>query len=215
MHRVTAAILAGGQARRFGGRDKSGLMVGGRSILARQLETLSSLAADVILVADAAARYAGTGIRVVEDRYRGAGPLGGIHAALVASPDPAVLVVASDMPFLNRAVLERLVTAVETDQVDAAVPRSIEGPQPLCAVYLQSCIEPFRRRLESHAWKVVDALADLRVVELTGADLERLDPGGLAFFNINTPDDHRRASGVVGDILPADDGGAGELPNPG
>jgi molybdopterin-guanine dinucleotide biosynthesis protein A len=37
----SAAIAAGGQARRFGGRDKSGLLVEGRSILDRQLGTLS------------------------------------------------------------------------------------------------------------------------------------------------------------------------------
>ncbi len=37
---VTAAILAGGQATRFGGRDKSALIVEGRSILERQIAEL-------------------------------------------------------------------------------------------------------------------------------------------------------------------------------
>ena len=35
---VTAAILAGGQARRLGGQDKSRLVVGGRTILERELD---------------------------------------------------------------------------------------------------------------------------------------------------------------------------------
>jgi molybdopterin-guanine dinucleotide biosynthesis protein A len=40
MHSV--AILAGGDARRFGGRDKSALVVDGRTILERQIAELST-----------------------------------------------------------------------------------------------------------------------------------------------------------------------------
>ena len=47
---ASAAILAGGRASRFGGRDKSALVVGGRSILDRQVEELAQVADDVMLV---------------------------------------------------------------------------------------------------------------------------------------------------------------------
>src|SRR6267142_2708293 len=46
----SAAILMGGEARRFGGRDKSGLMIDGRSILERQLDELSTIADDILIV---------------------------------------------------------------------------------------------------------------------------------------------------------------------
>ncbi|PYQ85779.1 MAG: molybdenum cofactor guanylyltransferase, partial [Acidobacteria bacterium] len=59
----SAAILAGGAATRFGGRDKSALTIGGRTILERQIEVLS-LVADEVLV-------------VREDLVPGCGPLGG------------------------------------------------------------------------------------------------------------------------------------------
>jgi len=42
----TAAILAGGRARRLGGRDKSRLVIGGRTILERQLDVLRLLGCD-------------------------------------------------------------------------------------------------------------------------------------------------------------------------
>jgi len=45
---ASAAILAGGQARRFGGRDKSELRVGGRRILERQLDELRRLTDDIL-----------------------------------------------------------------------------------------------------------------------------------------------------------------------
>src|SRR5439155_16087595 len=44
------AILAGGRATRFDGRDKSALLVDGRTILDRQLDELSPLTDDVMIV---------------------------------------------------------------------------------------------------------------------------------------------------------------------
>ena len=41
---LSAAILAGGQARRYGGRDKSMLVVDGRSIRDRQIAELATIA---------------------------------------------------------------------------------------------------------------------------------------------------------------------------
>src|SRR5882762_4393485 len=46
----TAAILAGGQARRLGGRDKSALRVGAESILERQLAVLRALTPHILIV---------------------------------------------------------------------------------------------------------------------------------------------------------------------
>ena len=48
----SAAILAGGQATRFGGRDKSALLVDGRTILDRQLAALAPLTDDLMIVGD-------------------------------------------------------------------------------------------------------------------------------------------------------------------
>ena len=44
---ASAAILAGGRASRFDGRDKSALVAGGRSILERQLEELSRITGEI------------------------------------------------------------------------------------------------------------------------------------------------------------------------
>ena len=64
---VSAAILAGGAARRLGGADKSALVVGGARIIARQLAVLASVTSDVRVVANDTGRYAGLGIPVIAD----------------------------------------------------------------------------------------------------------------------------------------------------
>jgi molybdopterin-guanine dinucleotide biosynthesis protein A len=56
----SVAILAGGRATRYGGRDKSTLLVDGRTILDRQLAELSSLTDDILIV----------GVRVPDEARR-------------------------------------------------------------------------------------------------------------------------------------------------
>src|SRR3990172_5076806 len=107
----TAAILAGGRASRFDGRDKSALVVGGRSILERQIAVLRRLTDDILVVGGQGGQPRADGlVRFVPDRVPGCGPLGGLDAALAAARDDAVVIVACDMPFVTRALLSHLLT---------------------------------------------------------------------------------------------------------
>jgi len=186
----TAAILAGGRARRLGGLDKSRLTIGGLTILQRQLDLLQGVADRVIVIASEPARFAGLDVPVVPDLVPGAGSLGGIYTAVAAADSP-VLVLACDMPFLTAPFLERVFD--RGLDVDVALPRSPDGYHPLCACYAPACADPIRRRLEAGALKVIDLLTDVRVRELAPDELEAFDRDGLLLLNINTPDDLARA----------------------
>jgi len=62
----TGAILAGGQSRRLGGRNKARLTLappGGASVLDRQLARLSRVVDRTIIVANGADAYCGAGVR--------------------------------------------------------------------------------------------------------------------------------------------------------
>lgn len=189
---TAAAILAGGRATRFHGRDKGALAIGSRRILDRQLAALHETVDDVFIVTNQPERYADIGVSVVQDAVQGAGALGGLYTALLASPAPQVLVVACDLPFLTVPFLRHLTEAGRG--VDLAIPRTSSGYEPLCASYGRRCVSAVRERLESRRLKVVDLLdAGLRVRELAAAEIARFDPDGSLFFNVNTPDDYRRA----------------------
>jgi molybdopterin-guanine dinucleotide biosynthesis protein A len=186
----SAAILAGGRARRLGGRDKSRIVVGGRTILARQLDVLRCLVPRVVIVANDPEAFADAGVPVVPDAVPGCGSLGGIYTALAALAGP-VLVLACDMPFVTEAFLARVVAAGR--DVDVAIPRGRDGYQPLCASYGPACEEPLRRRIEQGALKVVDLLADVRVREIGPDEIATFDPDGLLLLNVNTAADVARA----------------------
>ena len=194
---VSAAILAGGRARRFGGADKASLAVGRARIIDRQLAALAVVADDIRIVANEPGRYGGLGPRVIPDAIPGAGPLGGIYTALLDATHDRVLVLACDLPFVTAALLDRLVQESRTgDPVDAVVPRSARGIEPLCALYSTRCAAAARDRIESGALQVAGLLDAVRTRVLGPEALAAYDEGAL-FENVNTPHDHERARGWV------------------
>lgn len=185
---VAAAILAGGQARRFGGRDKSRLVVGGRSIIVRQLDVLQQVASEVYIVGPTDGRYADLRVPVHADRVAGGGALGGLVTALDVARVGRVLVVACDLPFLDAAVLARLVDLAEGH--DAAWVRGPRGPEPLIACYARSCRDRLAARLAANERRLSDLASVLRIAWLDDAELARLGVAPSAFANLNTPDDY-------------------------
>jgi molybdopterin-guanine dinucleotide biosynthesis protein A len=210
---VAAAVIAGGAATRLGGVAKSALLVGGRSIAARQLEPLRATFARVVVIANVPGPWAELGIEVWPDLAQGAGPLAGVHAALVATAAHAgVVCVAGDMPFVAAPLL-RLLRDRDPD-ADAVVPRrrgahggNSEGaapfPEPLLARYGRGCLPVVEAQLAAGQRAVHDALARLAVTWLDEAELRAVEPSLRSFTNVNTPEDLARAErDALADVSP-------------
>ena len=195
----TAAILAGGKARRFGGQPKALLPLGRQRIIDRLVQVVDSVVDRVVIVLNAPQRapFPVGNVRVVNDRLPHAGPLGGLHAALSFSTSPCTLVVASDMPFLSGPFLAHLHALGSADAtVDAVVPRTRDGWHPLCGCYRESCLERIEDRISRGALKTSDLLHDLRTRVLTEDELAAYDADGALLFNVNTPADYSRALAI-------------------
>jgi molybdopterin-guanine dinucleotide biosynthesis protein A len=187
----TAAILAGGQARRLGGIDKSVLVVGARSILDRQLSLLRGLTPHLLIVTSGRSRVQIDDVPVVVDRIGGAGAIGGLYTALVEAPTEQVVVIGCDMPFLTAPFLLHL--AERGRGMDVALPRDEHGRHPLCASYSRRTAPHFHARIQSGDLRVGEALMDLAVRELGPDELAPFNPDGRLLLNVNTPDDYARA----------------------
>jgi molybdopterin-guanine dinucleotide biosynthesis protein A len=192
---ASAAILMGGRARRFGGRDKSALVVDGRTILERQLAALAPLADDVMLVGAPGARPADAetalddsdvySVRVIGDRVPDCGPLGGLDAALAAARHEVLILLACDMPFVTTAFLAHLVGSAAA--ADAVVPRTERGYHPLCAAYTSGCREAVSRRLACRELEMTQLLRDVRTREVGRGEIERFGSSERLLANVNTP----------------------------
>jgi molybdopterin-guanine dinucleotide biosynthesis protein A len=186
---VAAAILAGGQARRFMGRDKSRLVIDGRTIIVRQLDALQRVASELFIVAPDDGRYRDVGVPVYPDVIPASGPLGGLATALERAHAPRVLVVACDLPFLEPPLLEALTDAAR--EGDGAWARSSRGVEPLVACYRRSARGVVRGAILAGRLALHDLGAVLR---LTTIDVEAGAHGwsDRVLANVNTPADYDR-----------------------
>ncbi|HSL20953.1 MAG TPA: molybdenum cofactor guanylyltransferase [Vicinamibacterales bacterium] len=191
MQHLSGAILAGGRASRFGGRAKALLPIGGARIIDRQLAALRGTVDETFVVADDPAPFAAIGLRVVPDRVSGAGALGGLMTALAASPAPATIVLACDLPFVTAAFLRFLAAECHGD---VALPKTADGYHPLCACWSREALPEIERRVATGGLRIIDALSALRVREIGPGEVARFDrPAGTLLFNVNTPHEYERA----------------------
>ena len=181
----SAAILMGGGARRFGGRDKSALVVDGRPILERQIAELAQITSDILVVGGRPPARPIRGARYVADRVPGCGPLGGLHTALTEALGDATIVVACDMPYLSAVLLRHLLAL--TGGADGVVPRTEDGYHPLCAAYTRACIESIARRLAGGRLKMTDLFDDVRVRIVTAEEIDAFGDCRRLLANVNTP----------------------------
>jgi molybdopterin-guanine dinucleotide biosynthesis protein A len=186
---IAAAILAGGQARRFGGRDKSRLVIDGRTIIVRQLDVLQRVASELFIVAPDGGRYRDLGVPVYADVIPASGPMGGLATALERARAPRVLVVACDLPFLDVALLTALVDAARDG--DGAWARSPRGVEPLVACYRRSARGAVRGAILAGrlALAGLDGVLRMHAIDVgTGAGAW----SDRALENVNTPADYDR-----------------------
>jgi len=187
---LSGVILAGGRSTRLG-RDKALLELEGRTLVARTLDVLAQLTDDIIVVTSLAPHLLPPSARVVADRYVGAGVLAGVHAGLLAARGELAIVVACDMPFLNLDLLRYIVSLAH--EADIVVPRWTDV-EPLHAVYRPAaCLGPVESALARGERRIISFYHEVRVRYVERAEIARLDPQGLSFFNVNTLEDWERA----------------------
>ena len=195
----SVAILAGGQATRFGGRDKSALLVDGRSILDRQLASLEPLTGDLMIVGDRDVAARAIPLRAIPDAVPGCGPLGGLHAALTAARGDVLLLVACDMPYLSTPFAEYLLSLA--GDADIVVPQSERGYHPLCAVYTRACLEPAAAQLADRQLKMRELVDRMRTRVVPIEDIRRFGDPHRLLANVNTPADYAGLEALQGHKL--------------
>ena len=186
MDKLTVAIQAGGKSSRMG-TDKSFVPFLGRPMIEVVRERVEGLGDELILITNTPEPYAYLGLPMFSDDYPDTGPLGGIYTAIRHARNQHVLIVACDMPWLNRPLLEYMIGLRET--ADVVVPRWDKFPEPLHAVYSQACLEPIREKLAAGMLKITAFYGRVSVRFVERPEIERFDPQGRSFVNVNTPDD--------------------------
>ncbi len=171
-------------------------------MLARTTELVVSVCGSAKIVATAI-KYPNAPATIVEDRWPGQGPLGGIVTALRDAKENNedaewALIVSCDMPFLTAEWLRDLCTRAEKSGAEVIAARSPNGLEPLCACWRLSSQLAVEAAFGEGVRKVTEAMRRLRMEVLDEAAWKRFDSEGRLFWNMNTPADYEEARRIVG-----------------
>jgi molybdopterin-guanine dinucleotide biosynthesis protein A len=187
---LTAFVLAGGKSSRMGA-DKALLELASQTLLQRVLELARAVTEDVRIVGSP--EKFGEFVPVVEDKYANRGPLGGIHAALASTSTTFNLILAVDLPFLEKEFLLHLLAEARTSGAVVTVPRAAGGLQPLCAVYRREFAELAEQALAEGRNKIDTLYAQTTVRIIEEDELARFAFSPAMFDNLNTQEEWERA----------------------
>ncbi|MFC2122482.1 molybdenum cofactor guanylyltransferase [Bacteroidota bacterium] len=198
---ISCIVLAGGKGVRLG-RNKATETINGTSLLQRAISQLSFLNTDIIIVAAENQSLPGLNghsrLRIVTDSRPDKGPLVGIYTGLTESSSLYNLVIACDMPFLNRDLLQYMMQVA--DDFDIVVPRFDGMVEPLHAVYSKNCLTAAESLLNQGSLSVYELFSLVKVRYIESEEIDRFDPRHLSFFNINNESDLEKARQLSGGV---------------
>ncbi len=182
-------VLAGGLARRMGGRNKGLVRVGTATVLERIVERLRPQCAGIVLNTDSASvgiANLPTASDSVPDRP---GPLAGILAGLdwaaaKAAEAAWIVSVPNDSPFLPRDLVARLHLARVAAGATLACARSANRNHPVVALWPVTLRDELRSAVTAENIRRVSEWAARYPLATAEWPSEPIDP----FFNINTPE---------------------------
>ena len=194
---LSVCIQAGGASSRMG-EDKALKSFLGRPLIQRVIERLSPMAEEVIVTTNRPEDYQFLGLRLTPDLKPGRGALGGLYTAIASAAHPLVAVVACDMPFASAPLIEAMTSLLVAEEADVVIAKTEEGYEPIHAVYRrETCLPAIEAAIEADQWKVIAWFPQVRVRVLTSDELKRYDPAGLAFWNVNTPEEFANAEEIA------------------
>jgi molybdenum cofactor guanylyltransferase len=180
-------ILAGGRSSRMG-RDKAALPAGARTLIEHLARRLAPVV-DETIIAGGSAQLTLPGVRLVDDRYPGLGPLSGMHAGFMVAQHPQVWVVGCDLPDVEPAIVTLLQELA--GDYEAVVPRIGREPEGVCALYQRTLGSRIDALLNDGERSVKGLLAASKVRYVAADELRTVDPELRSFRNLNTPADYQ------------------------
>jgi molybdenum cofactor guanylyltransferase len=194
--KVIGAIIAGGQSRRMGGREKAFLTLAGKPILAHVIARIGPQVDQVVINANGEpTRFSGFGLEVVPDALTTlTTPLAGIHATLQLAKNiggDVLITVPSDTPFLPFDLVARLLE--KTGSNGAAIAASGGQEHYIIGAWKTKLLDGLESAIaKDNLFRVKDWAHSVAAPKVEWP-VEPHDP----FFNVNAPEDLQVAEKIV------------------
>jgi molybdopterin-guanine dinucleotide biosynthesis protein A len=201
MQNISLVLQAGGKSSRMG-RDKALVPFRGMTLIEYILSQTQGLAQDTLIITNSPDDYRFLGLPLFPDVIPDWGALGGLYSAIIHAPQDTCLVLACDMPFVNRPLLTYLVSLLPDH--DAVIPRlDPTGNQmpafaePFRAVYRKTCLPPIKAAIDAGQRRVISFFDQVNIRFVERSEIEPFAPGLQTFFNVNTPEELTQAEQIA------------------
>ncbi len=162
------------------GKNKALLELEGKTIIERVISSIPADENTIKIITNSFEDYESLGLDMIEDRFKGVGPLAGIHAGLLDASSKFSFFLACDLPFLSESVIRKIIQEHRGQEVFGA--KSAFGWEPLCAIYAKTCLPKIEEQITKANYSL-NALLDF--TEYGVVDLST----GNTLFNLNTNED--------------------------
>lgn len=199
----SAVILAGGYSRRFGS-DKGLVALAGKPLVLHVIDRISKLVDEVLLIVSSETQKQNfepiikNKAKLVMDKYQSQSPLVGTITGFEAAKGKHSLLLPCDTPLVSEQIVQLLLDM--SANRNAAIPRWPNGYiEPLQAVYnTEAALTAAKTALtqrKMNMQSMIDNLTGVRYVSTMA--LQQLEPDLSTFFNVNTPQDLKKAESIL------------------
>jgi molybdopterin-guanine dinucleotide biosynthesis protein A len=201
--RSSAVILAGGFSRRFGS-DKGLVILAGKPLIIHMIERVSDAVNELIVVVSSKnqkqkfERILEKKAKLVIDKSESRSPLVGTLTGFECAEGEVSILLPCDTPLVSSQIIKFLLDMCTNRK--AAIPRWPNGHiEPLQAAYhTKSALAAAINALEEGNMNMRSMINNLdRVLYISTLVLEQIEPELLTFFNINTPQDLKKAESLL------------------
>ncbi|MEK7808275.1 MAG: molybdenum cofactor guanylyltransferase [Chloroflexota bacterium] len=204
MNKTSIAILSGGKSSRMG-TDKALLPIEGKTMIEHIIAQVKDIGDEVIVITNTPEGYKFLNLPIFTDVIPDKGALGGLYTAIDAASHPYTLILACDMPFVNRDLLRYMISLAP--EADAVIPK-IAAPdgekkksgmaEPLRAIYSKACLAPIRKCIDEDNLKMIAFFKDVKLRWIDEEEIRKFDAELVTFMNANTPEEFERMKGMKG-----------------
>lgn len=186
---ITGIILAGGLARRMGGKDKGLINVAGKPLIEYVIEALRPQVNSLIINTNRNLdSYKNYGVPIVVDSVSGFhGPLAGMASCMCVVDREYMVTVPCDSPNLPDDLVTRMYAGLTGENAEISVAHDGNYIQPVFALMKTNLLDSLLEFLDGGDRKISNWFEKHRLATVDFSDKPE------TFININTPEDIKQA----------------------
>jgi len=183
----SAVVLAGGKSSRMG-FDKSTMVLQNKKLIESTIKKLDSLFDDIIISVDSLEKKSEFNhAKIVVDKVKGIGPLGGMISALETAQSDKLFVIPCDMPVIDTKYISFMMKYMDDNEIILSEKNGYFEPFP--GFYSKSLIPRIEELINQNRRSIRSIFECSRTKVISESEWKKLGFSEEIFTNLNTTQD--------------------------